>query len=214
MTNIVNGLNINIVSVGRLGTNCYIIYNEAKEGVIIDAGADVDKIDVQIKRLEIKPIAILLTHGHFDHVMAVNELADRYDIPVYAGADETRLLDDGELNGSKYYLRRSYAVERYGLLQDGGHIVLGGIDIEVIFTPGHTEGSVCYYISNSGVLFTGDTLFRESVGRTDMPTGDEELIIKSLDKLVKLSDDIVVYPGHGESSTIGYEKENNPYIRA
>jgi glyoxylase-like metal-dependent hydrolase (beta-lactamase superfamily II) len=212
MTKVVNGLNINIVSVGRLGTNCYIIYNDSKEAIIIDAGANADIIKEEVENLGVKPVAMLLTHGHFDHIMAVNELADYYDIPVYAGASELRLLTDGELNGSKYYVRRSYTVEKYELLKDLSHIVLGGIDIEVIFTPGHTEGSVCYYVSDAGVLFTGDTLFRESVGRTDMPTGDDRLIIESLNKLVKLSDDIIVYPGHGDDSKIGYERVNNPYI--
>ena len=143
MTKVVNGLNINIVSVGKLGTNCYIIYNDSNEAIIIDAGSNADIIKEEVESLGVKPIAMLLTHGHFDHIMAVNELADYYDIKVYAGADETRLLTDGELNGSKYYVRRSYTVERYELLQDTSHIVLGGIDIEVLFTPGHTEGSVC-----------------------------------------------------------------------
>ena len=212
MTKIVNGLNIKIIRVGKLGTNCYIIYNDTKDAIIIDPGAQFNKISDEIKNMELNPIAILLTHAHFDHIMAVNELVDYYSIPVYAGNNENRLLTDGELNGSKYYLRRSYMVDKFELLQDRQHITLGGIDIEIICTPGHTEGCVCYYIEDAGVLFTGDTLFRESIGRTDMPTGDEGLIIQSIYKLIELGDDVIAYPGHGESTTIGYERLNNPYV--
>ena len=154
----------------------------------------------------------MLTHGHFDHIFAVNELSKEHNIPIYAGAAEEKLLKHSEYNGATYYMRKEYVVDNYKVLKDGEKICLGGIDIEVIFTPGHTEGSVCYYIDDAKVVFTGDTLFRESIGRTDMPTGDATLIIESLYLLITLNDEVIVYPGHGEHSTIGYEKENNPYI--
>ena len=207
-----NNLCIEIVNVGMIGTNCYIIYdNDKKEAIIIDAGDQASKIIRKIEELGVKVVAILLTHGHFDHILAVNDVATQYNVPVYAGASEERLLTDEQLNGSAYY-RRNAIVDTYELLDDGSNVCIGGINVKVIFTPGHTEGSVCYYIEEAKVLFTGDTLFRESIGRTDMATGDDKLIIQSLNNLMKLSDDIVVYPGHSEETTIGYERLNNPYI--
>jgi len=211
MTEIIKGLNIEIVNVGLIGTNCYIVYNDNKEAIIIDPGADADKIESSVERLGVKPVAVLLTHGHFDHILAVNDIANHYNISVYVGANEERLLNDATLNGSKQY-RRDCIVDNYKVLNDNEEIVLGGINIEVIFTPGHTEGSVCYYIDDAKVIFTGDTLFRESIGRTDLATGDDKLIIESLHKLMELDDEIIVYPGHSDSSTIGYEKINNPFM--
>lgn len=206
-----NGFNVEIVNVGMIGTNCYIIYNDDKQAIIIDAGDDAEKIIKKVEELGVQVVAVLLTHGHFDHILAVNEIVDKYGVPVYAGADEEVLLKDPKLNGSSYY-RRDRVVKNYSLLEDNSEITIAGFNIKVLFTPGHTVGSVCYYIKDSKVIFTGDTLFRESIGRTDMATGDDRLIIKSLHKLMELEDDITVYPGHSEKSSIGYERMCNPYI--
>jgi glyoxylase-like metal-dependent hydrolase (beta-lactamase superfamily II) len=206
-----NGLNIDIVNVGIIGTNCYIIYNDKKEAIVIDAGDDAHKIYNKVEELGVKVVALMLTHGHFDHISAVDEVAQHYGVTVYAGKGETRLLTDAKMNGSAYY-RRDKTVSEFEKLEDNGDIELGGIKFKVMFTPGHTEGSVCYYVEDAKVLFSGDTLFKESVGRTDMATGDDRKIIQSLDKLMELDDDVDVYPGHSEESTIGYERRFNPYI--
>jgi glyoxylase-like metal-dependent hydrolase (beta-lactamase superfamily II) len=206
-----NGLNIDIVNVGIIGTNCYIIYNDKKEAIVIDAGDDAHKIYNKVEELGVKVVALMLTHGHFDHISAVDEVAQHYGVTVYAGKGETRLLTDAKMNGSAYY-RRDKTVSEFEKLEDNGDIELGGIKFKVMFTPGHTEGSVCYYVEDAKVLFSGDTLFKESVGRTDMATGDDKKIIESLDKLMELDDDVDVYPGHSEESTIGYERRFNPYI--
>lgn len=206
-----NGLNIDIVNVGIIGTNCYIIHNDKKEAIVIDAGDDAHKIYDKVEELGVKVVALMLTHGHFDHISAVDEVAQHYGVTVYAGKGETRLLTDAKMNGSAYY-RRDKTVSEFEKLEDNRDIELGGIKFKVMFTPGHTEGSVCYYVEDAKVLFSGDTLFKESVGRTDMATGDDKKIIESLDKLMKLDDDVDVYPGHSEESTIGYERRFNPYI--
>ena len=210
-------IKISTVHVGMIGTNCYIVYTDNiesfKEAVIIDPGDDAEKIYDKVEELGIKPVAVLLTHGHFDHILAVNQVASKYNIDIYASEEEERLLGDATLNLSGGY-RRDCVVEKYNKLSDGQELELANIKFNAILTPGHTSGSMCYYIENENVLFSGDMLFRESVGRTDFPTGSEEQIINSLNnKLMKLEDKVVVYPGHGPATTIGYERVNNMYVR-
>ena len=205
------------VNVGMIGTNCYIVYKEngdiKKEAIIVDPGDDAHKIVDVIDELEVNPVAILLTHGHFDHILATNKIADKYNIKVYAHKAEQELLLDAEKNLSKGY-RRDCKVINARSLEDNEEIILAGIKIKVLNTPGHTIGSSCYLLEESNILLSGDMLFRESVGRTDFPTGSDSDILNSLNNvLMKLDDDIEVYPGHGPSSTIGYERKNNMYVR-
>ena len=212
LNNQINGLNISQVNVGMIRTNCFIVYGDSREAIIIDPGDDAHKIYAKVEELNVQPKAILLTHGHFDHIMAVDKVRQKYNIDVYAGNLEKALLADERLNGSGEY-RRDCVVTQYKELVDGQVTQLAGITIKVISTPGHTAGSVCYLVDSAKVLFSGDTLFRESVGRTDLATGNERDIINSLNnRLMSLEDDIVVYPGHGQSTTIGYERENNVFI--
>ena len=209
-------IKINTVHVGMIGTNCYIVYKDntesLREAIIIDPGDDADKIYDKVEELGVKPVAILLTHGHFDHILAVNQVASKYNIDIYASEKEESLLGDAMLNLSGGY-RRDCIVKEYIKLCDGQELELANIKIKTILTPGHTGGSMCYYIENEDVLFSGDMLFRESVGRTDFPTGSESQIINSLNnKLMKLEDKVEVYPGHGPATTIGYERVNNMYV--
>ena len=207
---------ISTVHVGMIGTNCYIVYKDntesLKEAVIIDPGDDADKIYDKVEKLGVKPVAVLLTHGHFDHILAVNQVARKYNIDIYASEEEESLLGDAMLNLSGGY-RRDCTVKDYIKLVDGQELELANIQFKTILTPGHTSGSMCYFIENENVLFSGDMLFRESVGRTDFPTGSEEQIIISLNnKLMKLEDKVDVYPGHGPATTIGYERVNNMFV--
>ena len=209
-------IKINTVHVGMIGTNCYIVYKDntesLREAIIIDPGDDADKIYDKVEELGVKPVAILLTHGHFDHILAVNQVASKYNIDIYASEEEKKLLGDAMLNLSGGY-RRDSIVKEYIKICDGQELELANIKIKTILTPGHTGGSMCYYIENEDVLFSGDMLFRESVGRTDFPTGSESQIINSLNnKLMKLEDKVEVYPGHGPATTIGYERVNNMYV--
>ena len=163
--------------------------------------------------MEIKPVAILLTHGHFDHVMAAKELSNEFAIDIYVAKPEASVLSDSSLNGSNL-IRQKFTLEADVLVDKNEIIRLADMDIKVIYTPGHTQGGVCYYIEDQEVLFSGDTLFFESVGRTDFPTGDNRSLMHSISsQILTLPESIKVYPGHGEETTIGHEKENNLFIR-
>lgn len=197
--------------VGRVQTNCFLVSNE-KRCIIVDSGDDFEKIVNYIESHDYEPVAVFLTHGHFDHIMAVNELRDKYGISVYASKAEAELLSDEYLNCSVHFGYR-YSTKADVLLKDGQWIDVLGLGVKVIYTPGHTAGSCCYYFKDEKLLFSGDTLFYTSVGRTDLPTGDEKTLLKSLKMLMELPEDVRVFPGHGPETHIGFEKTNNPYIR-
>ena len=204
-------MEIRKVIVSIAGTNCYII-SEGDKCVIMDPGADAEKIKNFVSACRLKPEAVLLTHGHFDHIMAVDAIRDYYGIRVYAPSDEKDLLNDCRLNCS-YDLATAYETEADVYLKDGECLMIAGIEFKLLHTPGHTEGSSCYYVENENVLFSGDTLFFRSVGRSDFPTGDGYTLMKSLSKLMKLPEETIVYCGHGPKTEIGSEKRENPYIR-
>lgn len=198
---------------GVVKTNCYIITNEeTQEAIVIDPADQAQEIEKQLEEQRLIPVAILLTHGHFDHIMAATELAKHYNIPIYALEAEKELLSNSRLNSSSL-IRKHIALTPDVCLKDNDILTLAGINIKVLHTPGHTIGSGCYYFTDDAVLVSGDTLFLESVGRTDMATGDSGLLIESIEqKLMTLPDDVIVYPGHGDHTTIGHERKNNPYL--
>ncbi len=206
-------MKIGTILLGDVKTNCYIISNEeTKEGIIIDPG---DNAGLIIKKLEednIKPVGILLTHGHFDHIMAGPKLSEHYDIPMYGYIEEGELVKDFILNAA-YLIGSKFTMKLSHFFNDGDELLLAGYKLKVIHTPGHTKGSVCFYIEDENVLISGDTLFYNSVGRTDLPTGDGMMLLRSIEKiLMALPEETKVYPGHGALTSIGYEKKNNPFI--
>lgn len=198
--------------VGMVETNCYIAYgNENKEAVIVDPGAGAEKIVDTCKELNVVVKAILLTHGHFDHVMAVGDLKKIWEVPVYAYEKEAAVLADKALNLSNQFRSNSVKLTADRLLKDGETFELIGHTFKVIATPGHTCGSCCYYVEPEQVLFSGDTLFKGSYGRVDFPTSNTRDMIHSVaEVLFDLPDGVKVYPGHMGDTTIGEEKKYNP----
>ncbi len=205
---------LKIVTVGNMFTNCGIVGNkESGQCVVIDPGTEADKIAAEVEASGLKPCAILLTHGHFDHIGAVNELRRKWDVKVYAGVNEVELLGDSVLNvSSKAWGACTVAPDV--TLSDGEVLEVGGMFITVFEVPGHTVGSICFLFPLYNILFSGDTLFCDSIGRADLPTGNPKVLIESIvNKLFILSDTVQVFPGHGPSTSIGYERRNNPYLK-
>ena len=206
-------LKIGRMMLGVCQTNCYFVYREASSKVIFIDPADYgDQIFQAMKNNGFEVAAILLTHGHFDHIWGCSRLRQLTSAPVYAYEGEEEVLLSSDLNVSAG-AGRACTVKANTLLKDGEEVTIEGMTFKLIATPGHTQGSCCYYFEESNMLISGDTLFEESVGRTDLPTGSMSTLVRSVkDKLFVLPDDVVVYPGHGDSTTIGHEKKYNPFI--
>ncbi len=198
---------------GFIKTNAYVVINdESKEAFVIDPGEKqgtfVDYF--QVEGYELK--GILLTHGHFDHIGCVEPLVEKYGTPVYALEVEKEMLAKPTVNMSTT-IRRNMSITDVIGLSDGQTLEIAGVEVKVIATPGHTLGGCCYYIASQGVVFSGDTLFLESVGRTDFPGGSHSEIVRSIrEKLLVLPEDTIVYPGHMDPTTVEHEKQYNPYV--
>ena len=197
---------------GMVSTNTYLVKNQdTGELLIIDPADAAGRIQEKIGQMEGRPAAILLTHGHFDHMLAADALRSAYDIPVYACIQEKDLLKNARYNLSASWAS-PHVMEADRYLADGETFREAGFEIRLLHTPGHTEGSCCYYLPEEAVLFSGDTLFGGSVGRTDFPTSSGADMRKSLQRLLsELPADTRVCPGHGEETTIAYEKRYNPF---
>ncbi len=199
---------------GMVQTNCYIISNgDTGEAIVIDPADNAEQLYQYIHSNDLACKGILLTHGHFDHILAAKELAKKTQVKIYAQEEEVKLLADETLNASlKFGQRCSLTPDVF--LKDEEVLKLAGFVIRVIHTPGHTAGGACYYFTEHKALFSGDTLFRENIGRYDLPTADGRKLLEAIrGKLMLLDDEVAVYPGHGPSTTIGHERENNYYIR-
>ncbi len=204
---------IQCICLGMVQTNCYFLQNEeTKEMLIVDPGDLAPAIFRKVEAMEGKPVAVLLTHGHFDHIMACKEVAEKYGIPVLADREEEALLADPRLNLSGMS-GEACALSADRLLTEGEITDVPGFSFQMLHTPGHTSGSCCYYFPEEKVLISGDTLFCRSCGRTDFPTSSYRDMMQSLKRLVtELPEDTYVYPGHEQPTTIGDEKRYNPFV--
>ena len=207
-------MKLKTIVVGPFEVNCYLYLDEASgDGVIIDPGSEEARIIDTVEQLQMTPRAIFLTHGHGDHIAAVKPVKEHFDIPLYIGRGEEKLLADPAANLSEAVGTPLVVPEPNFVLRDEQAVKVGPVAFRVLATPGHTAGGVCYLDEAANLVFTGDTLFWGSVGRTDLPGGSSEMLLRSIrEKLLTLPDQIICYPGHGPQTTIGAERTNNPFI--
>lgn len=205
-------LKMNQYVVGPVQTNCYFAINEdTKELLVIDPGESPKQLAEKIRQEGCTPVAILLTHGHFDHATGAEELAAEFGIQIYAYETEKETLEDSNLNVS-WMIGEQKVFHADVFVKDQQELDLAGFHIRVLFTPGHTKGGCCYYFPYEEVLFSGDTLFCCSVGRSDLPGGSESQLVRSVrEKLLTLPERTTVYPGHNDVTTIENERMYNPY---
>ena len=201
------------MEVGSLGTNCYIVYCEnTKKAVVIDPGGAADKIMSIVKREGLTVEAIINTHGHADHVLANNKVRELTGAPLWIHREDADMLNSGARNLSAFIGGAVNCGPADRLLEDGDELSIGDFTLEVLHTPGHTPGGISLLADN--VVFVGDTLFAESIGRTDFPGGSYSQLISSIKtKLMVLDEETTVYPGHGPATTIGWELRQNPFIQ-
>ncbi len=204
---------IETLTVGPLAVNCYIIGDEkTREAAIIDPGGNARDILDTLRREQLKTIAIVNTHAHFDHVIALNEVRAQTHAPFYLHTDEAKVLAGAQFGASMFGFAMSQPAPAEHLLKDGDEVKIGSLSLRVFHTPGHTPGGICLLCD--GHVFVGDTLFQGSIGRTDLPGGDYGMLMGSIrDKLLTLSNETTVHPGHGDSTTIGEERQLNPFLR-
>jgi len=205
---------IKTILVGPLEVNCYIVWDsETTDAIIIDPGGDAPLIKEAISSLGLKVKYIVNTHGHFDHVGADGELRKFYSVPLAIHKSDTSLLRDASGHAEIFGVKTPDQPAPDLFLTNNASLEAGALKIEILHTPGHTRGGVCLYIKNDGLLFSGDTLFSRSIGRTDLEGGSVEDLMHSIKtRLLCLDDDVRVLPGHGPATTIGEEREHNPFL--
>lgn len=208
-------LKIEQLELGPVQTNCYIISNDKKDCLIFDPGEEEKHVRDLLKKRGLKPLAILLTHAHFDHIGAVDAIRDIYNTPVYLHYLEKEWLGRPNLNGSgKYAALPDYRVKDADILiRDESELKLGSFRMDLLHTPGHSPGSITYSFPEERFAIVGDTLFRGSIGRTDLTDGSETKLLQSIrTSLLTLPPDTVLFPGHGPDTTPADEEKSNPFL--
>lgn len=208
-------IKVNCFVVGMVQTNFYFLHREGSNETIVFDPADLgERLYEELVKLDLEVKAIFLTHAHFDHIMGLEAMKKLTGAPVYACIHEKRVCESAQINQSASF-GRPCVVSPDFWLEDNEEVTVAGITMKTIHTPGHTEGSCAFYIEDGHILISGDTLFEGSVGRSDFPTGDGETLLNSIrTRLYTLPDDTVVFSGHGNSTTIAYEKKHNWFVRA
>ncbi|MRH43133.1 MBL fold metallo-hydrolase [Aquibacillus halophilus] len=205
-------MNIKKMSLGPLGTNCYIV-SETNSAIIFDPGGEPEKIITYLEGENLNPKAILLTHAHFDHIGAVDHVRDYYNIPVYVHELEDKWLGNPNLNGSALFPLGEIKSREPDFTLEIGEMVINDFHFEVKHTPGHSPGGVIFIFDKQGFVIAGDSLFKLGIGRTDLPGGNHEQLLNSIRECIfTLDDALIVYPGHGEDTTIKTERSQNPFL--
>src|SRR6516164_2873928 len=204
-----------ILPVGLLQCNCSVFGDEtSREGLVVDPGDQIDDVLEIIKRHGLHLKAIIITHAHIDHIGGAQKLKQATGAPVYMNANDAELKKMLSVQAAWLGVPEPEQVDIDGPIKDGDRVVMGAAEFHVLHTPGHTQGSVSLWLPSEGKLVAGDTLFRDSIGRTDLPGGDGHQILRSIhDKLLPLPEQTVVIPGHGAKTTIGREKRENHFLQ-
>ncbi|MEC3883098.1 MBL fold metallo-hydrolase [Halobacillus sp. HZG1] len=197
---------------GPIATNAYIIHENHK-ALVVDPGGDFEKLQNYLQERKLDVIAVLLTHAHFDHIGAVDAVRDAYEAPVYIHEKEAEWLGDPQKNGSALFGLGQITARPADYYFELGEMQIGDFPFEVRHTPGHSPGSVSFVFRNQRLTIAGDTLFQRGIGRTDLPGGSREVLEKSIrEQLFPLRNDMRIFPGHGQPTTIGEEREENPFL--
>lgn len=199
--------------VGFLKTNCWIVYDESGTALIIDPGDEEKKIIRSVNALGVKPAAILLTHGHFDHYLAAESIAREFSCSIWLNEKDLLYAADPVGFYSEVMIEPVSGIKPDRTFTGDETFSFGEMKVQFIHTPGHSPGSTSFYLEQEKKLFTGDTLFKNSIGNTGFAGGSYDQMMESLKKLMKLPDEVEVYPGHGPTTTIGNEKLSNPFVQ-
>jgi len=209
-----DNLNIEKLVVGALMTNCYIVGDDATgKGIVIDPGGDGERILEAVRRLKLDIVLIVDTHGHFDHIMANKEVMEGTGAPLAIHPDDARMLTNPLRSFAVFMGKWSSSPPATVMLKEGDTVEFGSAKLQVLHTPGHSSGSISLWCPEEKVVFSGDVLFHQGIGRTDFPGGSYRVLAQTIrEKLFTLPDDTVVYSGHGSETTIGFERAHNPFV--